>query len=310
MSDATPTALPELPPHRDWNDTRTTLHLLLQMIGKVRMARMPPLNHWWHVPLYLSARGITTRPVPYDGGRGAFEIELDVPGSEVAILTTAGGRRSFAVEGQPVARLHEQLFGALDELGIGTEIHGRPFDQDFDTPFAEDRGHGAWDRDAVHRFWLALHWVQSVLSTFAGRFYGKATPVHFFWHSLDLAYTRFNGARAEVSPDADPVTREAYSHEVISFGFWAGDEAVPEASFYSYVHPSPDGLDAEPLEPAAAAWNLRTGTPQGLLSWNAVRTAADPAGDLLAFLESSYRAGAKLRGWDVDGLRRDQGSRR
>lgn len=302
--EAASTDLPALP-YRDWNDTRTTLHLLLQMVGKVRMALMPSLNHWWHTTLYLSARGITTRPIPLDGGRRAFEIELDVPTSELTVLTTDGGRCAFAIEGQPVARLDEQLFAALGELGIEVRILGRPYDQAFDTPFAEDRGHGTWDRDAVHRFWRALHWTQSVLDVFAGRFYGKATPIHLFWHSLDLAYTRFNGARAPEMPEAGAVTREAYSHEVISFGFWAGDEAVPEASFYSYAFPSPDGLYAEPLEPAAAAWNLRTGTPQGLLSWDAVRAAADPASDLLRFLESSYQAAAKLRGWDVEGLRRE-----
>lgn len=307
MSETPATELPPLP-YAEWSATRDTLHLLLQLVGKVRLARMPSLNHWWHVPLYLSARGITTRPVPFDGGRSAFEIELDVPASELTVLASGGGRRAFAIDGQPVARLHEQLFAALGELGIEAEILAKPYDAGFDeTPFAEDRGHGAWDREAVHRFWRALLWAQALLSTFAGRFYGKATPIHFFWHSLDLAYTRFNGARGPELPEADPVTREAYTHEVISFGFWAGDESLPEASFYSYVHPSPDGLDGEPLEPAAAAWNLRSGTPQGLLSWDAVRASADPAGDLLAFLESSYRAGAKLRGWDTDGLRRDAG---
>lgn len=296
-------ALPPLP-YRDWLETKTTLHLLLQMVGKVRLGLMPSLNHWWHVPLYLSARGLTTRPIPLDGGRRALEIELDVPGSVLTVLTTDGGRRGFEIEGQPVARLHEQLFAALAELGIDAEILARPYGIDVETPFAEDREHGAWDPEAVHRFWRVLIWVEWVLARFAGRFYGKATPIHLFWHSLDLAYTRFNGARAPELPEADASTREAYTHEVISFGFWAGDEAVPAPSFYSYTHPSPDGLDAEPLEPEAAVWNLRTGTPQALLAYDAVRSAADPAEDLLRFLESSYRAGGRLRGWDLDGLHR------
>lgn len=309
MSERPDPATAELPPlpYREWLETKTTLHLLLQIVGKVRLALMPSLNHWWHVTLYLSARGLTTRPIPLDGGRRALEVEIDVPGSVLTVLTTDGGRRGFELEGQPVARLYEQFFGALGELGIDARILPRPFDVGIDVPFPEDREHGAWDHDAVRRFWRILVWVESVLARFAGRFYGKATPIHLFWHSLDLAYTRFNGARAPAMPEAGGVAREAYTHEVISFGFWAGDELVPEPSFYSYVFPSPDGLDAEPLEPAAASWNLRLGTPQALLAYDALRAAADPAAELLRFLESSYQAGAKLRGWDVEGLRRDAG---
>lgn len=299
-----PAELPPLP-YRDWLDTKHTLHLLLQMIGKVRLGLMPSLNHWWHVPLYLSARGLTTRLIPLDGGRRAFEVEIDVPGSVLTVLTTDGGRRGFELEGQPVARLYEQLFGVLRELEIPAAILARPYGIDIETPFAEDREHGAWDRDAVERFWRVLIWAEWVLDRFAGTFYGKATPIHLFWHSLDLAYTRFSGARGPELPGADASTREAYTHEVISFGFWAGDESVPEPSFYSYTHPSPDGLEGEPLEPAAASWNLRTGTPQALLAYDAVRAAADPAGDLLRFLETGYRAGGRLRGWDLEGLRRE-----
>ena len=309
MSERPAAETAELPPlpYRDWLDTKITLHLLLQMVGKVRLALMPSLNHWWHVTLYLSARGLTTRPIPLDGGLRAFEVEIDVPGSVLTVLTTDGGRRGFELEGQPVARLYEQFFGVLGELGIHTGILARPYGIEIDTPFPDDREHAAWDPDAVHRFWRILIWVEAVLARFAGRFYGKATPIHLFWHSLDLAYTRFNGARGPELPEADASTREAYTHEVISFGFWAGDDSVPEPSFYSYVHPSPDGLDAEPLEPEAASWNLRIGTPQALLAYDAVRAGGDPAADLLRFFESSYQAGARLRGWDVEGLTRDPG---
>lgn len=303
MSPPAPTELPALA-YRHWNDTRTTLHLLLQMVGKVRLGLMPSLNHWWHVPLYVSVRGLTTRPIPLDGGRRAFEIELDVPGSELTIRTTDGGRSGFTIEGQPVARLYEQLFGALGDVGIEVEILPRPFGIEIETPFPEVREHAAWDRDAVERFWRVLIWVESVLARFAGRFYGKATPIHLFWHSLDLAYTRFNGARGPELPEADATTREAYTHEVISFGFWAGDDSLPEASFYSYTHPSPEGLENEPLEPETATWSLRTGTPQALLAYDAVRAAVDPAAELLRFLESAYRASGRLRRWDLEGLRR------
>lgn len=296
--------LPSLP-YREWQETKTTLHLLLQMVGKVRLKLMPSLNHWWHVPLYLSARGLTTRLIPLDDGRRGLEIEIDVPGSQLAVLTTDGGRRGFALEGQPVARLYEQLFAALGELGIAPRILARPYEVEIDTPFPGDTEHAAWDHDAVLRFWRVLLWVHGALARFAGRFYGKATPIHFFWHSFDLAYTRFNGAWAPEMPEAGVVGREAYSHEVISFGFWAGDDSVPEPSFYSYTHPSPDGLQAEPLEPEAAIWSVSGGTPQARLSYEAVRTAPDPAAEVLRFLESSYQAGARLRGWDIVGLRRD-----
>lgn len=303
MNEPTAAELPALP-YREWLPTKTTLHLLLQMLGKVRMGLMPSLAHWWHVTLYLSARGLTTRPIPLDGGRRALEIEVDVPGSVLTALTTDGGRRGFELEGQPVARLHEQLFEALSELGVDAEILAKPYGIDVKTPFAADRDHGAWDREAVHRFWRILIWVEWVMTRFAGTFYGKATPIHLFWHSMDLAYTRFNGARAPELPGADASTREAYTHEVISFGFWPGDESTPEPSFYSYTFPSPDGLETEPLEPAAARWNLDSGTPQARLAWDAVRTAAEPAEEVLRFLESSYRAGGRLRGWDLDDLRR------
>lgn len=294
--------LPELP-YADWLPTKTTFHLYCQVVGKVRLARMPPLNHWWHVTLYPSPRGLTTGSVP-DGRGGAFEISFDLVDHRLGVETSRGDRRSFALAGQPVAQFHRQLFSALGELGVEARIDPRPFDMGVETPFPEDREHDAWDRDAVGRFWHILLWSTEVLERFAGRFAGKATPVHLFWHSFDLAYTRFSGRRAPEMPEADRVTREAYSHEVISFGFWAGDEQLPEPAWYAYAWPSPEGLAERPLAPQAAEWNLRTGSPQALLRWADLRRSEAPENDLLAFLESAYRAAGEAAGWPLAELER------
>lgn len=300
--------LPELPelPYDDWLPTKTTLHLVCQMIGKVRLAAMPPRNHWWHVTLYPSPRGLTTRAIP-DGGGGAFEIVLDLVDHRLAVETARGDRRSFALAGQPVADVHRQLFAALGELGVRPRIVGRPFDMGVETPFAEDREHGAWDREALARFHRVLLWSAEALERFAGGFVGKATPVHFFWHSFDLAYTRFSGRRAPEMPDAGRVAREAYSHEVVSFGFWPGDPEMPEAAWYSYVWPVPEGVAGRPLRPAAAEWTERGGSPQGLLRYAAVRAAERPEEAVREFLESSYEAQAGAAGWPVEELARREG---
>lgn len=294
--------LPPLP-YADWLPTKTTLHLYCQIVGKVRLALMPPLNHWWHVTLYPSARGLTTRSVP-DGRGGAFEIVLDLVDHRLEIETSRGDRRSFPLAGQPVADFHRQLFAALGELGVEAAIDPRPFDMGVETPFAADREHHAWDRDAIARFWRVLLWSTEVIERFAGRFAGKATPVHLFWHSFDLAYTRFSGRRAPEMPDAGRVSREAYSHEVVSFGFWPGDESLPEPAYYSYVWPVPEGVADRALRPAAAEWSTRTGSPQALLRYAAVSGAERPEAALLEFLESAYAAQAEVAGWPVEELTR------
>jgi hypothetical protein len=268
------------------------------------MALMPPRNHWWHVPLYVSSRGLTTRAIPYRDGAETMQIDLDLLDHRAVVTTSGRGRRSFAL-GLPVADFHHELFAALDQLGIEASIRGRPFDQPFDTPFADDRDHRAWDAGAVERFWRALVWIGSVFEEFAGRFVGKATPVHLFWHSFDLAYSRFSGRRAPEMPGAGPVEREAYSHEVTSFGFWAGDAQVREASFYSYASPLPDGLASHPLRPEAAKWSPPEGNVQARLAYEAVRSSADPRAALLDFLESAYQAEAHAGGWPVEELRRE-----
>ena len=294
--------LPELP-YAEWLPTKTTLHLMCQIIGKVRLAMMPPLNHWWHVTLYVSPRGLTTQSIP-DGRGGAFEIVLDLVDHRVEVETSRGDRRSFALAGEPVADFHRRLFAALAELGVEPKIVARPYEMGVETPFAEDREHAAWDRDAIGRFWRILLWSTEAMERFAGGFAGKATPVHLYWHSFDLAYTRFSGRRAPEMPEAGRVSREAYSHEVVSFGFWPGDEELPEPAYYSYVWPVPEGLSARELRPAAAEWTERGGSPQALLRYAAVRGAERPGEVLGEFLESAYRVQAQAAGWAVEELAR------
>lgn len=298
-------ALPELP-YAEWLPTKTTLHLFCQILGKVRLALMPPLNHWWHVTLYPSPRGLTTRTIP-DGRGGAFEIHLDLVDHRLAVETSRGDHRSFPLAGQPVADFHRQLFAALAELGVEPRIDPRPFDMGVETPFPADREHAAWDREALGRFRQVLLWSTEVMERFAGRFAGKATPVHLFWHSFDLAYTRFSGRRAPAMPEAGRVSREAYSHEVVSFGFWPGDESLPEPAYYSYVWPVPEGVTERPLRPAAAEWSTRTGSPQALLRYSAVRGAGRPEEALMEFLESAYLGQAEAAGWAVEDLARAPG---
>jgi hypothetical protein len=297
-TDATRTELPELP-LTAWEPTKDTLHLWAQIVGKVRMASSTPRNHWWHVPLYVGVRGLTTRRLHAPGGV-AFEIDFDFVDHRLLITTNRGEVASFdLVEGLSVAEFDEKLHASLAELGVDVAIRETPFRLPASTtPFPADRGHASYDRDAVVRFWRILEWSDEVLEEFAGWYCGKTSPVHLFWHGLDLALTRFGGRRAPASADQDPVDRETYSHEVVSFGFWAGDRTVGEPTYYSYAAPEPAELRSQPLSPTEARWTDYGGGTLALLPYEAVRSATDPKGTLLAFLESAYRAGADALGWD------------
>lgn len=291
-------------PLEEWKDTRTTFHLFCQVVGKVRLKHHPKVNHWWHVPLYVTPRGVTTGPVPGDGK--TFEIELDLTDHTWCCRTSDGERRVFPLTDHTVAGFYRRVTHELDDLGIDAGILPKPFDPakvGSDLPFPEDDRHGTYDPEYAHRFFRVLSAIDPVLQEFRGRFLGKVSPVHLFWHSLDLAVTRFSGRPAEVAEDADPVTREAYSHEVISSGFWAGDDDVPEPAFYTYVHPEPEGLADEPLRPAGAWWQpVDGGTHTALLKYHELREMEDSRQALLDFLQSSYEAGAKLAGWDREAL--------
>jgi Family of unknown function (DUF5996) len=289
--------LPELP-LSDWERTKDTLHLWLQIVGKVRMASSAPRNHWWHVPLYVDVRGLTTRRLEGQNGV-SFEIVLDFIAHRLVVSTNDGGFESFElVEGLSVAAFDERLHETLGRLGVDVAISETPFGLATTTPFPADDAHAAYEREAVERFWRVLDWTDRVFEEFAGWYCGKTSPVHLFWHSLDLAVTRFGGKRAPPNPDADPVTREAYSHELISFGFWPGDRDVREPMYYSYTAPEPAGLDERRLQPEHAFWSKRGNGSLALLPYDAIRAAADPRAMLLTFLESAYRAGAEASGWD------------
>jgi hypothetical protein len=291
---AAATTLPELPLER-WEQTKDTLHLWTQIVGKVRMATVPPLNHWWHVTLYLDARGLTTRRLQGPGGT-AFQIDFDFVDHRLVVRTSRGGVESFALrDGLSVAAFDAELHAALRRLDVDVRIVERPYGVPMTTPFPEDEEHASYDPDAVERFWRILDWTDSVFEEFAGWFCGKTSPVHLFWHSFDLAVTRFSGRRAPAHDGWDRVSREAYTHEVVSFGFWPGDEKVREPTYYSYTAPAPPGLGVRPLRPEQAHWN-ESGS-LAYLPYEAVRAAADPKAALLAFLESAYQAGAKLAGW-------------
>ena len=294
--------LPELP-LEPWEPTKETLHLWMQIVGKVRLASTPPQNHWWNAPLYVDTRGLTTRRLRSEGRE--FDISFDFVAHELVVRRSCGEVESFPlVDGLSVAAFHARLFAALAGFGIEAEIKAEPFGVPVTIPFAEDIEHASYDREAVERFWQALRWIDWTLQEFAGWFSGKTSPVHLFWHGLDLAVTRFSGRRAPENPNADPVTREAYSHEVISFGFWPGDQKVRTAAFYSYTAPEPAGLAKRPLRPEAASWQQPFGSSHlALLSYDEVRNSPDPREALLEFLESAYDAGATLAGWDRDALR-------
>ncbi len=292
--------LPPLP-YPDWEATKKTLHLWAQIVGKVRMASSPPRNHWWHVPLYLGVRGLTTRLLHAPAGT-RFEIRFDFVDHRLVVETSDAAEWFELGDGLSVAGFDAQLHETLGRLGLDVTILETPFGVPTTTPFPDDAEHATYDRDAVERFWRVLDWTAGVFEEFSGWYCGKTSPVHLFWHSFDLAVTRFGGRRAPPLPGADPVTREAYSHEVVSFGFWAGDDTVREPSYYSYTAPEPLGLRERPLAPAGAFWTEQGAGSLAILRYDDLRAAADPRSALLAFLESAYRAGAEAAGWDVADL--------
>ncbi|HEY3785083.1 MAG TPA: DUF5996 family protein [Steroidobacteraceae bacterium] len=298
MSAPPPSTWPELP-YEAWQETCATLHLWTQVVGKVRLAHTPWLNHSWHVPLYVTARGLTTSPIPH--GSRSFEILFDFNTHVLDIDVSDGSSRRLALQPRTVADFHEGLMAALVELDLATQINQRPCEIADALPFGRDRIHSAYDAGSAHRFWRVLLQVDRVLKQFRTGFIGKSSPVHFFWGSFDLAVTRFSGRTAPAFTTPIPglsaaVMREAYSHEVSSAGFWPGNGSVPWPAFYSYAYPAPPGFSERPVLPAGASYNPALG--EFLLPYEVVRTASDPDGTLLAFLQSTYEAAAESAGWD------------
>ena len=286
-------------PYADWRDTCTTLHLWTQIVGKVRLSRTPWLNHSWHVALYVTARGLTTSPIP-DGMR-AFQLDFDFIDHVLWLRTSDGDFRQIVLRPMTVAEFHADVLHALAQLGIAVRINERPNEIPDAIPFSQDRMHAAYDRDAANRFWRILTASHDVFAHFRTGFLGKASPVHFFWGSFDLAVTRFSGRAAPRHPGGvphlpDEVAQEAYSHEVSSAGFWPGGGAIDYPAYYSYAYPAPEGFSAALVKPAAAFWSKELG--EFLLPYDAVRTAADPRAMLMEFLQSTYDAAADLGQWN------------
>jgi len=286
-------------PLEEWDESKETLHRYAQIVGKVRLAHSPFRNHWWHVPLYVTTRGLTSSPIPYE--HITFEISFDLVNNRLVVSTSEGEGFMFAMDDLPVAEFHRKLFDGLGALGVEVSINSKAYELGDDYTLEENTFNCVCDREYVRRYWRVLVQVDQVFKEFAGRFNGKTSPVHLFWHSFDLAVTRFSGRRAPEREGADKVTREAYSHEVISFGFWQGDKNVRSPAFYAYAAPEPEGLIEQPLEPEAAFWTTEGG--MALLMYDDLRKMDSPKSALLDFLESAYQAGAKTAGWDVEGFR-------
>jgi hypothetical protein len=285
-------------PLDEWEETKNTLHLFLQVIGKIRLITFPKMNHWWHAPLYVSSRGLTTGRIPH--GFDNFEIEFDFRDHVLNLDHSRVSTQSFPLKGLSVASFYRKVRSSLGTLGIEAAIHTTPYDvPDIgSTPFETDEAHASYDEEYVHRFWRILVAVDAVFQEFRGRFTGKTSPVHLFWHHMDLAVTRFSGRRAPEREGVNRVEREAYSHEVISAGFWAGDANLREPAFYAYAYPLPEGLMDEPIEPSNAFWNRDAG--MALLMYNGVREASDPGKMVLDFLETTFQAGVKHADWDIE----------
>lgn len=286
-------------PYGDWVETRDTLHLFLQIIGKVRMKAHPKLNHWWHVTLYPDTRGLTTGRIPYQGR--SFQIDYDMVDHVVHVTTNDGGQKAFAVMGpdgtaKTVAQFYSALFEALQTLDIDVAIAAKPYENKSTTPFPDDHAKRAYDGTAVTQFWRALCATASVFETFRSRFVGKQTPVQLYWHSFDLVTTRFSGKTAPLE-GGTASDKEAYSHEVISFGFWPGDDAFPHAAFYAYAYPEPAGLNTVALQPTSAQWVDRNGA-LAVLTYEAMRAESDPQAAILSFLQSVYDGAAEKADWD------------
>jgi hypothetical protein len=295
---------PTLPPLAEWQDACATLHLWTQVVGKIRLAQAPMLNHWWQVPFYVTARGLTTSPIPY--GTRTFQIDFDFIDHQLAILSSDGRTAGFALAPRSVADFYRELMAQLAALDISVRIWTMPVEIPDAIPFEQDQTHASYDREQVGRFWRALVQCDRVFKEFRARFIGKASPVHFFWGSFDLAVTRFSGRRAPDHPGTAPnlanwVMREAYSHEVSSCGFWPG-AGVGEAAFYSYAYPQPPGFANASVRPGNAYWHKDLG--EFVLPYDAVRqeSAADEC--ILDFLESTYAAAADLGRWDRKALER------
>jgi hypothetical protein len=305
----TPSDWPELP-LSDWADTCATLHLWTQVVGKIRLAHAPMVNHWWQVPLYVSCRGLTTSPIPYGGE--SFQIDFDFIHHALIVQTSRGETETIPLGPNSVADFYQELVSRLRGLGIETRIWTMPVEIPDAIPFEQDHTHASYDAEYVNRFWRILLQADRILTRFRAPFLGKVSPVHFFWGSFDMAVTRFSGRAAPRLTSKSPnlgawVMQEAYSHEVSSCGFWPGNGGFGKAAFYSYAYPEPPGFPSAPMAPSATYYDQTLG--QFILPYDAVRNATSPDDDLMQYLASTYEAAATLGQWDRAALERDLAER-
>jgi len=291
--------LPALP-FGSWKDTFATIHMWTQIVGKVRLKLCPLVNHWWNVPLYLTARGLTTSPMPYAGG--TVEIQFDFIAHQLLVETSEGRVITIALQPQSVAEFYQKFMAALADLGVACQIWTTPCEIADPIPFEQDHLHATYDPDAINKFWRILVWSDQVFKEFRAPFLGKVSPTHFFWGAFDLAVTRFSGRRAPERPGADFITKEGYSHEVSSAGIWPGGGDIAGPAFYSYAAPEPPGFAERKVRPQAAFYHPQL--KEFLLMYDDVRTAPDPKATLLEFLQSTYAAAADLANWDRKNLER------
>jgi len=283
-----------------WKETYATLHMWTQIVGKVRLRLTPVVNHWWNIPLYVTARGLTTSRIPY--GERAFEVWFDFIRHHLVLETSDGLAKTLPLEPRSVAEFYQEFMELLRSAEIEIKIWRMPVEISDPIAFDHDRIHASYDRASVEKFWRILLSVDTVFNQFRARFIGKSSPVHFFWGSFDLAVTRFSGRRAPERPGVDAMTREAYSHEVSSVGFWPGSDKVPGAAFYSYAVPEPQGFKDKRVRPDAAFYDPQLG--EFLLMYDDVRKAVSPTASLLEFCQTTYEAAATLGNWDRGALER------
>lgn len=294
-------------PFQEWKDTYATLHMWTQIVGKIRLAQTPWVNHSWHTTLYLTSRGLTTSPIPY--GARTFQIDFDFIDHSLLIQASDGAVRTISLSPRAVADFYEELLDTLAELNLKVRIHTTPNELANPIPFEKDHEHTSYDAKYANRLWRALLQADRVFKQFRARFIGKCSPVHFFWGSFDLAVTRFSGRRAPEHPGGVPhlpdwITREAYSHEVSSCGFWPGSEQMPQPLFYAYAYPEPDGFSAATVRPRGAGYNSEL--REFILPYDDVRQSSSPDEALLEFLQSSYEAAADSGQWNRSDLERSE----
>ncbi|TVR77740.1 MAG: hypothetical protein EA412_10305 [Chitinophagaceae bacterium] len=295
--------LPKLS-YKGFEKSKLTLHLFFQIIGKTRLSYSHRKNHWWYVTLYADSRGFTTGPVFTEDGLNTFTISLNIHTHQIEIFKSTGENMFIELtEGMTIADFYNQYKAFLNQLDIQFDIHDKPYDMPVTKKFSEITEYKHYNKEYSKDLWKAFLWIDGVFKEFSGRFYGKTCPVHLYWHSMDLAVTRFSGKEAPKMPESARLSdKDAYSHECISFGFWAGDDNMQEPAFYSYTYPSPEGIEKQNLLPEKAEWIDSNGSPMAILRYSDLLKSSNPRVDLLDFLESAYQAGASLADWPVKKL--------